>query len=187
LRDRHEGDTTWTVIGEWRPCCVLCPTKRSRIKTFLCNRVGQSTGPRSSSDNQFSNRATVPKPPSAQILSTPREYARNRRYRGHQETLGENIHCGNFKIDETNARPVMLQSAYALLGPYPNSRRTIRQGRALPAVSVPLPLVRSNAGLSLPSFSSDVSRRGKWSVETPSSGTMRSEKNPRSCAATALR
>jgi hypothetical protein len=41
------------------------------------------------------------------------------------------------------------------------------RGELLPAVSVPRPLVRSNAARSLASFSSDVSRRGKWSLVGP--------------------
>src|SRR6267143_5752787 len=53
------------------------------------------------------------------------------------------------------------------------------RGDELPAVSVPLPLVRSNTGGSRASFSSDVSRRGMPSRTTESTGMM-SSKKPRS-------
>ena len=53
-------------------------------------------------------------------------------------------------------------------------------GVELPAVSVPLPEVRSNAGLSVASFSSDVSGRSTLSRATPRKLTTRSSKKPRS-------
>jgi hypothetical protein len=40
-------------------------------------------------------------------------------------------------------------------------------GELLPAVSVPFPLVRSNTGFSLASFSIDVSRRGEMVFTDP--------------------
>jgi len=56
-------------------------------------------------------------------------------------------------------------------------------GELLPAVSVPSPRPRSNAGRSAASFSIDVSVRGNASFATPSSGVIRSSKNPAVCAA----
>ena len=60
-------------------------------------------------------------------------------------------------------------------------------GEELPAVSVPLPLVRSKVGGSRASFSSDVSLRGMVSRFTSPTGITRSSKKPLSQAATALR
>ena len=56
------------------------------------------------------------------------------------------------------------------------------RGELLSAVRVPCPLVRSNTGFNLASFSVDVSRRGKWSLDIPSKGTIKSVKKPRSWA-----
>ena len=58
-------------------------------------------------------------------------------------------------------------------------------GEELPAVSVPLPLVRSNDGGRRASFSSDVSVRGMVSRLTSPNGITRSSKKPLSQPATA--
>ena len=60
-------------------------------------------------------------------------------------------------------------------------------GEELPAVSVPLPLVRSNDGGSRASFSSEVSLRGMVSRRKSPNGITRSSKKPRSHAATEFR
>jgi len=51
-------------------------------------------------------------------------------------------------------------------------------GEAFPAVIVPLPLFLSKAGCSLARRSRLVSARGKPSRDMPSTGTIRSSKNP---------
>ena len=58
-------------------------------------------------------------------------------------------------------------------------------GEELPAVSVPCPLVVSNAGRSFASFSADVSARGIPSFAIPSTGITRSSKKPEAMAFTA--
>jgi hypothetical protein len=58
-------------------------------------------------------------------------------------------------------------------------------GEALPAVIVPLPLARSNAGLRLASFSAELSVRGSPSFAVPSTATTRSSKKPPASPCTA--
>src|SRR6266545_194184 len=60
------------------------------------------------------------------------------------------------------------------------------RGEELPAVSVPLPLARSNAGCSFARRSRLVSARGKPSRDIPATGTIRSSKNPAFCPASAF-
>ncbi len=80
-------------------------------------------------------------------------------------------------VDGNRARPALVATQIAA-APSVSSE-------LLPAVSVPCPLVLSNAGASFASLASDVSGRGKPSFVTSRNGRIRSSKKPRVCAATA--
>src|SRR5579862_192655 len=81
------------------------------------------------------------------------------------------------RFDGTRARPASFATQMAAAPSV--------SGDELPAVSVPCPLARSNAGLSVASFSAEVSARGIPSFTIPSTGITRSSKNPEAIAFTA--
>jgi hypothetical protein len=95
-----------------------------------------------------------------------RQKTRNRVGQRHQQAFGAKIHRRNFPVDQFHTRRVAAAFQSLLRGD-PDARCTIGQRREFLAVSVPLPLLRSNDGDSRASFSSDVSLRGMVSRRSP--------------------